>query len=61
MELVVYVLEMVYKRDYEFLLCGYLVEFVGMMDVRIWLSDEEVCWFVIGYYSDNLVFIMLML
>lgn len=52
-ELVAHVLEVVYKRDYESLLRGFLQESVGMTDAKIRLGDADAARLAVGYHSDN--------
>lgn len=52
-ELVAHILEVVYKRDYESLLRGFLQDSAAMTDVRIRLEDADVIRLAPGYHSDN--------
>ena len=52
-ELVAHILEVVYKRDYESLLRGFLQDSAAMSDVRIRLDDTDASRLAPGYHSDN--------
>lgn len=52
-ELVAHILEVVYKRDYESLLGGFLQESVAMTDAKIRLGDADAARLAVGYHSDN--------
>lgn len=52
-ELVAHVLEVVYKKDYESLLRGFLQESVAMTDAKIRLGDADAARLAVGYHSDN--------
>lgn len=52
-ELVAHILEVVYKRDYESLLRGFLDDSAAMNGVRIRLDDADVSRLAPGYHSDN--------
>lgn len=52
-ELVAHILEVVYKRDYESLLRGFLQDSAAMADVGIRLDDADASRLAPGYHSDN--------
>ncbi|WP_312236354.1 serine hydrolase domain-containing protein [Stenotrophomonas sp.] len=52
-QLVAHILEVVYQRDYESLLRGFLRDAAAMTGARIRLSDAEAHQLAVGYHSDN--------
>ncbi|HJS14631.1 MAG TPA: serine hydrolase domain-containing protein [Rheinheimera sp.] len=54
-ELTAYILETVYKSDYESLLRSFLRDSAVMTDVSIRLNDAEATRLAVGYHSDNAV------
>ncbi len=52
-ELTAYILEKVYKTDYEDLLINFLSEKIGMRDTKITLDQEEMKNLAVGYHTDN--------